>query len=80
MAEPKAVIPVASVGVHKGVRVLPVQTVLVEFTDKEDGTKKAKLAVILGEEVRFILDSSLSGPVQDWLSKNILIAAGTKDS
>jgi hypothetical protein len=52
---------------------------IVEFTDKEDGKKKTRLAVVIGDDVRFLAEESLSNPVQSWLSDGVLIAAGLKD-
>lgn len=82
MAETKAEMSVnqigdGKVGTHKNVRVLKdVQTVLVEFVDRE-GVKQTKLAIILaGQEVRFVSDEVFSGPVQKWLSDSILLALG----
>lgn len=77
MAE-KAIQMAESIGVHKGVRVLSVPLIMVEFTDK-DGSKQTKLAIIAGEEVRFLADTVVTGPVQDWLANNILKAAGVRD-
>lgn len=73
----KAEIPATSIGVHKGTRVVSVPLYLAEFTDKE-GIKQTKLAVIIGSDVRFFSDTTLSGPVAGWLSENILAAAGMK--
>lgn len=67
-----------SVGVHKGVKALQIPLFVVEFTDRE-GEKNTKLAVLIGEEVRFLNNDSLSGPVQPNLANAILIAAGMKD-
>jgi len=67
---------VSAVGQHKGVRVFKdVKTVLVEYTDR-DMVKQVKLALIIGQEVRFINDDSLSGPVTKQLADQILLASG----
>ncbi len=65
------------VGTAKGVRVFKdVRTVLVEYEDK-DGSKYTKLAVIIGnQEVRFFVETSLSGEAQSWLADRILTAVG----
>lgn len=63
-----------TIKIHKGVKVLTdIKTVLVEFVDKE-GVKQTKLAFIFGDEVRFLKEDSLSGPVQDWVANNIFAA------
>lgn len=69
--------PVPSkVGKYKNVQVFKdIQTVLVEFTDKE-GVKQTKLAVVIGREIRFFSEDVLSGPAQPWLADNILVALG----
>ena len=73
------VVPMAnSIGVHKGVRVLNIPVIMVEFTDK-DGSKQTKLAIIAGKEVRFFADNVISSPAQEWLAGNILKAAGVED-
>lgn len=77
MAE-KAAVKLDNVRTYKGVRVVKVPLVLVEFTDKES-VKQTKLAVIIGEEVRFLASDALSNPAQDWLSSNILKAVGVSD-
>jgi len=70
------IVPIAeSVGVHKGVRVLNIPVIMVEFTDR-DGSKQTKLAIIAGKEVRFFADNVVTSPAQDWLAGNILKAAG----
>lgn len=66
-----------TIGIHKGVRVLNVPLILVEFTDKE-GAKQIKLAVITGDQVRLLADE-ITRPAQDWLTENILKAAGVRD-
>ncbi len=66
----------AEVKTVKGVRALEIKSYIVEFTDKEDGEKKARVAFIIGEEVRFLNDDALSGPAQSWLADNILKAIG----
>ncbi len=67
-----------SVGVHKGVKALQIPLYVVEYTDR-DGEKATKLAVLIGEEVRFLNNDALTAPVQTGLATSILIAAGMKD-
>lgn len=49
--------------------ILPIRTVLIDFTDGF-GKNSVKIAFVIGNEVRF-LEGQLSGPAQSWLSDSV---------
>ena len=61
---------------HNNVKLMPAPAYLVNFTDGH-GENHTKLAFIVGEEVRF-LDEGLSRAAQQWLTRDILVAAGLR--
>ena len=59
----------------KDVRVIPVQTFLTRYTDG-NGEEETRMGFVIGEEVRFLENSSLSKPAQSWLRDDILKSLG----
>ena len=64
---------------HNNVKVMSAPSYLVQYEDGKTGKTEVKLAFIVGEEVRFLADDSLSRPAQTWLRNDILVALGLKE-
>lgn len=69
----------ADIKEHNNVKVMNAPSYLVQYEDGKTGKTEVKLAFIVGEEVRFMTDDSLSRPAQSWLRDNILVALGLKE-
>lgn len=66
----------ADIRTHNNVKVMDAPTYLVSYEDGKTGKTEVKVAVIVGDDIRFLADDSLSRPAQSWLRKDILIALG----
>lgn len=64
---------------HNNVKLMTAPVYLVNFTDGH-GENTTEVAIIVGEEVRFLEKGVLSKPAQQWLTRDILIAAGLRDA
>jgi hypothetical protein len=64
---------------HNAVKVMSAPSYLVQYEDGKTGKTEVKLAFIVGDEVRFLADDSLSRPAQSWLKNDILVALGLKE-
>ena len=62
---------------HNNVKITAAPVYLVNYTDGR-GKNETKVALILGEEIRFLADGGLSKPIQQWLANDILIALGMR--
>jgi len=63
---------------HNSVKVMNAPTYLVQYTDGK-GQTETKLALIVGDDIRFLNNDALSRPVQSWLKNDILVALGLKE-
>lgn len=59
----------------KNVQVIPVTTFLTQYTDG-NGEEEVRMGFVIGTEVRFLEQKSLSKPAQSWLRDDILKALG----
>jgi hypothetical protein len=72
-------LPMSDVKAHKNVKVMAAPTYLVNYTDGK-GKTETKLALLVGSEIRFLKEGTLSKPVQQWLANDILIALGMREA
>lgn len=59
----------------KDVQAIPVETFLVKYTDG-NGEEEVRMGFVVGSDVRFLKQDSMSKPAQTWLRDEIFRALG----
>jgi hypothetical protein len=64
---------------YNSVKAIPAPAYLIQFTDGR-GQTEIKVAFLLGDEIRFLNEDSLSRPAQEWLKNDILVSLGMREA